>query len=374
MRIYVSNLVLIFGLLFSFFSQAQIINQDNTNYYTTENTLSKSNIASILENKFTENDPFQISEYKSRNDLVEAIISSYPCVGEYLVIHEDTITESGVYFDTLFSIHTLALEWHVEFMPTYNIDLDVTICEGDSYTFGDSSYTTAGTYTDSLTIAHPAYCDSIINLNLFISDPDATDISQEMCSGSSYMFGGIEYTMVGEYRDTLTSVYGCDSIIVLDLDTVSIDFDVDIMDVTLKSNQDDATYQWLTCTDNSPIPNAIQQTFQPTQNGDYRVVITYNNCSDTSSCETINNLGVEGHSESTLIKVYPNPFINTIQVSFNDYKEKDLQMVNTLGQVVYQTKTKKISEEINTEHLPSGVYFITIESVSGSVQYEIIKS
>jgi gliding motility-associated-like protein len=90
------------------------------------------------------------------------------------------------------------------------------ICHGDTYSIGNSAYTMAGVYTD--TIPHVSGCDSIVTTNLTIIPVAQTAQTLSICEGESLVFGSHSYTVTGAYRDTLASrILGCDSIITTNL-------------------------------------------------------------------------------------------------------------------------------------------------------------
>ncbi|MEO1519139.1 MAG: hypothetical protein AAFV95_29595, partial [Bacteroidota bacterium] len=84
-----------------------------------------------------------------------------------------------------------------------------TICAGDGYTVGSSTYTATGTYTDVLTAS--GGCDSTVNLTLTVLDPIATSQDVTLCSGDEY--NGVIYTSSTVLTETLVSSQGCDSIV-----------------------------------------------------------------------------------------------------------------------------------------------------------------
>ncbi|MBI5219056.1 MAG: gliding motility-associated C-terminal domain-containing protein [Bacteroidia bacterium] len=100
-------------------------------------------------------------------------------------------------------------------IPTYVISSVVEICNGQSYSFGGSIYSTAGTY--SHTFVSVAGCDSVVTLTLTVNPVFITLSAVEVCDGGSYVFNGHIYTTAGNYNDTLTTLNGCDSIIVTQL-------------------------------------------------------------------------------------------------------------------------------------------------------------
>ncbi|MFN8275905.1 MAG: immunoglobulin domain-containing protein [Chitinophagales bacterium] len=91
--------------------------------------------------------------------------------------------------------------------------INQTICFGASYTFNGVARTQSGTYFD--TLSNAAGCDSLLTLNLTVRQKIQRSISRSLCNGSSTVFNGQTITTAGTYLDTLTSVTGCDSFVVL---------------------------------------------------------------------------------------------------------------------------------------------------------------
>jgi gliding motility-associated-like protein len=91
-----------------------------------------------------------------------------------------------------------------------------TICNGQSITFNGQNLSSAGVYRDTSTSV--TGCDSMTVLTLTVISASSTPISQAICSGASYVFKGQSLTTSGTYADTLTNAGGCDSIVVLTLD------------------------------------------------------------------------------------------------------------------------------------------------------------
>ena len=145
------------------------------------------------------------------------------CNGQSYIAGGSAYTNAGTYTITLTgaavsggdSIITLYLGVATGGLDTIN----ATICSGQSYAAGGSSYNMAGTYSITLTGAAVSGCDSIITLNLSVLSPANDTINASVCSGGGYTFGGNTYTTAGQYNLTLpnASVNGCDSIITLNL-------------------------------------------------------------------------------------------------------------------------------------------------------------
>ncbi|MEI6823054.1 MAG: ice-binding family protein, partial [Bacteroidota bacterium] len=97
----------------------------------------------------------------------------------------------------------------------YSTNNPQTICNGSSYILNGHTYTIAGNYNDTLTTING--CDSIILTHLIVNSVYSTNNTQTICNGSSYVFNGHTYTIAGNYNDTLTTINGCDSIIITHL-------------------------------------------------------------------------------------------------------------------------------------------------------------
>ena len=102
--------------------------------------------------------------------------------------------------------------------PPPPVDLPAQICEGDSYTYQDSTYSESGTYPYILTTA--SGCDSLVNIILNVIPTQTVTIDTSVCDGESVQIGTSVYNTTGIFRDTFPSAIGCDSIVVLDLEIV----------------------------------------------------------------------------------------------------------------------------------------------------------
>ena len=128
------------------------------------------------------------------------------------IYSQDSITQGNYTFKNITKNHTIAISFKLK---NYFSSDSVAICSDDSYYFNEQSLTQAGIYYDTLqTISS---CDSIIELIITVNPNyfvlDTVTISQ----GETYIFFGKLLTEQGIYYDTLQTVYGCDSIFELNL-------------------------------------------------------------------------------------------------------------------------------------------------------------
>lgn len=141
----------------------------------------------------------------------------------------------------------------------------------------------------------------------------------------------------------------------------------------LSSLENNADYQWIDCFGgNLPIFEENDQTFQPTQNGSYAVILTNSNCTDTSMCMIINDVGVDENSY-TNIKIVPNPTDGDLTITFDNYDFVEFEVMDMYGRVVKSFKNIKTNDTISIKNLSSGVYYLNSDSLS-VFNYKIIKN
>lgn len=118
------------------------------------------------------------------------------------------------------------------------------------------------------------------------------------------------------------------------------------------------TYQWFDGTGN-PIPGATSSTFKPTENGDYQVLISKGACSYFSSSYSVTNAGLESTVLEGVIAVYPNPAENYLVIS-GVSETSTVQVVDLLGNSVYQTQIYADHSQIDVEQLAAGSYILRV--------------
>ena len=298
-------------------------------------------------------------------------IDSYTSCGTY-IWGTQTHSTSGVYTQVFSAGNgcdsTVTLTLTVNQPSTSSVS--VISCE-NSYTWAQNgmTYNTAGSYED--TIQNAVGCDSIITLNLSFSGSVQTQ-SMTVCGTYTWPQTGLTYTASGTYSDTLTNVNGCDSIMVLNL-TVNanpVATNTDNGNGTLTASSG-SSYQWINCTTNTAITGATSQTFAPTVNGNYAVVVTNaNNCSDTSACILIDDLGLND-LDSKSVHVFPNPTENQVTISMS-FVDALLTITDAQGKTHYVNQVTN-GQLIDLSSYEDGVYFLSIETESGKVLKRIVK-
>lgn len=141
--------------------------------------------------------------------------SEYTCEGKPYFFHGRKLMHSGVYYDSLKTIHgcdsIYKLKLHV--YPNSMIETRATICSNETYDFRGRVLSKTGVYYDSLVSSNG--CDSIYKLELQVNPTHETLQTIKICQGENYVFKGEQLVESGVYYDTLKTIYGCDSIIKL---------------------------------------------------------------------------------------------------------------------------------------------------------------
>lgn len=201
--------------------------------------------------------------------------------------------------------------------------------------------------------------DSLFNL----PNPCApTNFSQTLtlCAGQTVTVGLNTYNSTGIYTDILSKVNGCDSIITTNLTVnAAINVGTTLNGLTLSANLAGATYQWLNnCPNYTVIAGATNQSYTVLANGNYAVIVTVGNCSDTSLCTNINTVGIESTDNDIRIAAYPNPANSVFTISGIDASAfKSVEIIDLSGAVVLRKNTYS---DIDISSLSNGFYFYKV--------------
>jgi len=155
--------------------------------------------------------------------LPSSIQNLVGCTGFSITVGSNTYTTTGNYIDTLAG----AAANGCDSIVTTNLTVSTAInhsqtisgCPGFTVTVGSNTYSTTGTYTDTFLGGSAAGCDSIVTTNLTILSASTASQNLNGCSGFSVTVGSNTYSTTGSYIDTLfgASANGCDSIITTNL-------------------------------------------------------------------------------------------------------------------------------------------------------------
>ncbi len=269
----------------------------------------------------------------------------------------------------------------------------VTYLWNTSDTTASITVDSAATY--SVTITNAAGCSGIsaisvsINPNPIISAGIDTGFCQSttilLCAngGTNYAWSpafGLSDTTIacptaGPTSSTTYIVYGTDANGCASSDTVSVTIfpspsvPVISRNVAVLTSTAASSYQWYF--NSAIITGETNQTYTPTQNGNYYVVITdTNGCSSFSSTYSMIDVNVRELLQANGVNLYPNPNNGNFTVQFDQKGLSSvMEIYNVNGQKVYAQNFNTngiVTADFNLD-VEAGIYFIRVLLEDGSV-------
>ena len=124
------------------------------------------------------------------------------------------------------------------------------------------------------------------------------------------------------------SIAGCEGVRAqLSVFITILDTSITQLGDTLTANMGGLQYQWINCDSNTAIIGATGQSFVPTINGFYAVILSDGACTDTSACREVSGIiiiGLDENKPGSMVSVFPNPNHGLFKV---DAGEKDIQLL-----------------------------------------------
>jgi len=259
------------------------------------------------------------------------------------------------------STYTTRLKFH----PIYNEHPVYTLCFGDSLFAAGIWQTQVGIYTDSLSSIFG--CDSIVNSTLDFYPIAYDSVSYSMCIGDSVFLGGVWQTIAGDYNDVLSSINNCDSTVythlivhALPLVTLTLDTTVCINWISIDlfgESPQGGIWSGAGVNANAFEPNMLGP-------GAYPITYTYvdsnlcmNSATDTITVDLCT--GIEEIS-STSISIYPNPAKDVIRFQLNKTinGQAEYRLTDVHGRVLEKGNLDQNNMSISVSHLSNGIYFI----------------
>jgi hypothetical protein len=295
------------------------------------------------------------------------------CANDSILINGNYLKTPGVYNDTLLAMSGCDSIVMTEIFhnPTFLTFIDTTTCPGNIVFLEGANQTIAGIYHDTLTTIFG--CDSVLEWNLSFYVEDFISLAETICEGDSLFLEGGWQLLDGVYTDVYTSVLtGCDSTVETTLTVQTVDVSVTQSGFDLSANNVGQTYQWLDCGNGmSEVVAAVGVNFTPTSDGEYAVEVTENGCIDTSSCFTISGIGFE-EMNAVSVNVMPNPFTDFVQIYFES-ESAIIQISDIKGAVQFNGTAMSSPFISDLSDLKNGYYVVTVISGNELVKVPVIK-
>lgn len=189
----------------------------------------------------------------------------------------------------------------------------------------------------------------------------------------SYVSPSGNYTWYSSntYLDSLPNFDGCDSLITINLTIDTVDLSINEVGNQLVSNQTGASYQWIDCNNgNSPFVGDTNQTFSPSVDGDYAVILSLNGCTDTSVCINVIITGQNEIKSVTNGFIYPNPTASQLTID-TKLAIKEMVVIDITGKIIRSIIPK--TNKINVSDLSNGIYFLKVIGVEQTIIQKFVK-
>jgi hypothetical protein len=252
-----------------------------------------------------------------------------------------------------------------------------TACDSLVWIDGNTYYANNNTATHILT--NVAGCDSLVTLDLTVNDANTGIDVQTACFSYLWIDGNTYTSNNNTATHTLSNAAGCDSVVTLDLTINTVDVSVTVNSITLTATLSGASYQWVDCANSyAIIAGETNQSFTPTINGDYAVIIDDGTCVDTSLCYLVTGVEINDDEISSAIVIYPNPSNGNFMLEMNNTKENNIQIeIHDIAvKLIYATAVndKIIKQQLNMEKEANGLYFLTLTSDQHTETYKLVKN
>ncbi len=234
-----------------------------------------------------------------------------------------------------------------------------SFCEGDSIEFEGQFFSESGLF--SFVYAGVNGCDSILNLDLTVTEIYEVNIDTTVCGILFFEVGDSVYFQDGSYEIVLTSSLGCDSTVYLELEFGQY---------------------YETFVDTIMEPGGIYNGIVYEYNAE--IVEVY---SAVSGCDSVVIINIMIDPDATTfpesieqLTVFPNPASNIvfIELDLKEAIELNLDIYNTFGHSLNDLAlTSRFSKgnhtiELNATQLANGTYFLQFRTEKGNISQRLV--
>jgi hypothetical protein len=145
---------------------------------------------------------------------------------------------------------------------------------------------------------------------------------------------------------------------------VTAAYDQNENELSITSNYStSASFEWVKCGETTVL--STDDTFEPTEDGDYQVTVTDGSCEVTSNCVAVeiddntNNLST---NEFNALVIYPNPSTGLVNISGENLLGATLSVHELTGKTVFVETLNSNENLINLTGLEKGIYLFNIAS------------
>lgn len=144
----------------------------------------------------------------------------------------------------------------------------------------------------------------------------------------------------------------------------------------LYTDNENVLYQWVDCDNNfEVIQGETNQSFSVVQSGNYALIGTLNNCSDTSMCINVEITNVFEPTQPDYLKIYPNPTDGVFSIQLEGkITEGNITVRNVVGNVLAKAYYVDMSIfSVDLSQYPGGLYIIEFDHSGHLSIFKVLK-
>jgi Secretion system C-terminal sorting domain len=252
-----------------------------------------------------------------------------------------------------------------------------TICNNENLVINGTTYNASNpTGTEIFMNIGVNGCDSTVTVNLIVLPASTGTNTSTICNNENLVINGTTYNAsnpTGTEIFTNIGANGCDSTVTVNLNVLpAINTAITAIDGIFSATTIGATYQWINCgLGNSPIAGATNQSFTPTVNGSYAVIVSNATCSDTSICQPINNVSLIDQTLFSSVSIVPNPTAGMVTIS--SQFDASYLLLNAQGKVLNIEMKKEKNHTVDISQQPTGIYFVKVIIDGNDKTFKVVK-
>lgn len=281
------------------------------------------------------------------------------CEGGSYSIGFSTYTQAGTYSDTLYRFNDCdsVVITHLSLTQKEDSTINITLCEGESRRINNQTYSRSGNYTQYLNFGG---CQITLNINVEVLPKKSSTQSFALCVGDSVQVGNQVYSESGTYTNTLQASNGCDSLVTTEISIPEFDIilNENSLNVFPKESYENVRYLWYNCDSKRVLYDETDKRFEFKLNGHYAPIVILDNCRDTLICNQVTYNG------DYKLKVFPNPAKDVCTIVVPTAGKMKLYTSN--GRLVHEYYFSRSREYIyQIPETAIGLYFVVFEGEEG---------
>jgi len=198
--------------------------------------------------------------------------------------------------------------------------------------------------------------------------------TSDITACNNYTWNGNTYTNSGNYSVALVTAEGCDSTAYLNLTIDNVNTNVIQGGIVLTAESTTGSFQWIDCDNgNASIAGATNPSYVATTNGNYAVVVTDGNCSDTSACFLVDAVSLNENTLNEIAVVAPNPSNGKFSVYFDQLKSNaEITVYDATGKLIVFEKKNDVQKLDYVLDVAPGTYYLQIQLAEKSGVFTLL--